>query len=91
MAKKVKKEPEGVVIAADKTGPLHVQLRAHAGMPQAFEVRFDGKVQKMKGIKVLTLVDPRPYGTLVLDFLTVKPKAIPEGDKNWTGASSAQK
>lgn len=69
-----KKEPAGVVIKADRTGPLHAELKSRSGMPQAFQVRFGGKRVKLRGIGVKTLVDPRPYGTLVLDFLPVKRK-----------------
>lgn len=69
-----KYEPTGVVINVDRAGPLHAELRARAGMPQKLEVRMGGKLLKLSGIRVGSRPDPRPYGTLVLDFQEKKAK-----------------
>ena len=70
-----KKEPTGVVIPVHDTTALHNELRSRAGMKQALEVRVDGKVMKMSGLRVDSFPTPRPYGTMVLDWQTAKVKA----------------
>lgn len=70
-----KKEPEGVVIPVENTVALHTELRSRAGMKQVFEVRINGEVVKMRGLRVYSRPAPRPYGTLVLDWQTAAVKA----------------
>ena len=69
-----KYEPTGVVVKVDSAAPLHAELRARAGMPQKLEVRMDGKLLHLSGILVGSRTDPRPYGTMVLDFQAKKAK-----------------
>ncbi len=76
MAKK--KEPEGVVIPVHDTKPLHNQLRSVAGMSQGLEVQVDGVPLKLRGLHIYSHKRGGEFGTLVLDFLTVKAKAKPK-------------
>ena len=84
MAKK--KEPEGVVIPVHDTKPLHNQLRSVAGMSQGLEVQIDGVPLKLRGLHIYSHKRGGEFGTLVLDFLTVKAKPRGKLPANWIGA-----
>ena len=89
-----KKEPKGIVIPVADTGALHNELRSRAGMRQVFEVRVDGEVVKMRGLRVYSRALPKPYGTFVLDWQTAtkaKPSEKSKAFEDWQAKPGVRK